>query len=247
MSNFELISFTNDAELASAVAAQWLDEIEAANRNGAAHHVALSSGRIAAKFFSTAAQFARERGTRFKSVHFFWGDERCVPPTDAESNFGMAGELLLTPLGVPEARIHRIRGEAPPAEAAAEAEAEICRVAPLNDDGQPVLDLILLGMGEDGHVASLFPGEPEKVAASKAVYRAVTAAKPPPLRITLGYAAIGAARQVWVLASGAGKETALSESVSAAGKTPLARVLRQRASTKIFTDLRLGKKFPALG
>ena len=72
---------------------------------------------------------------------------------------------------------------------------------------------------------------------SQAVYRSVTASKPPPRRITLGYAAIAAAREVWVLASGAGKEAALRESLSPDGTTPLARVLRGRERTCIFTDL----------
>jgi 6-phosphogluconolactonase len=72
---------------------------------------------------------------------------------------------------------------------------------------------------------------------SPAVYRAVTASKPPPRRITLGYAALAAAREVWVLASGAGKEAALRESLASGGRTPLARVLRERDGTRIFTDI----------
>jgi 6-phosphogluconolactonase len=143
-------------------------------------------------------------------------------------------------LGIVADRIHRIRGEASPEEAAQHAEAELCRIAPLNGDGQPVLDLIFLGMGEDGHVASLFPGEPETALSDKAVYRVVrNSPKPPPVRITLGYATIAAARQVWVLASGAGKETALRESLKPEGQTPLARVLRSCPQAKVFTDLRL--------
>jgi len=102
-----------------------------------------------------------------------------------------------------------------------------------------VLDLVLLGMGEDGHVASLFPGEAEDVMNSSAVYRAVTASKPPPRRISLGYGALVAAREVWMLASGSGKETALRESLSPTGATPLARLLRARGRTRIFTDIRL--------
>ena len=100
-----------------------------------------------------------------------------------------------------------------------------------------MLDLIILGMGEDGHVASLFPGAPQEVVVTKAVYVPVLASKPPPRRITLNFAALAAARQVWVLVSGAGKENALRESLAANGKTPLARVLQMRDKTLIFTDL----------
>ena len=121
--------------------------------------------------------------------------------------------------------------------AAAEAEAEICRIAQVNRSGQPMLDLIFLGMGEDGHVASLFPGVLEEAARSKSVYLPVVASKPPPQRITINFAALAAARQVWVLASGAGKESALRESLSTDGRTPLARVLATRAKTMIFADI----------
>jgi len=120
----------------------------------------------------------------------------------------------LAPLNIPGSQIHRVRGEDPPEAAAAKAEAELRQIAPLASNGQPVLDLIFLGMGEDGHVASLFPGEPEELMASNAVYRPVVAAKPPPHRITMGYPTIAAAGQVRVLAAGAGKEKALRDSLS---------------------------------
>jgi 6-phosphogluconolactonase len=170
------------------------------------------------------------------AVHFFWSDERCVPSDDPESNFCVAHDLLLNPLRIPGEQIHRVRGEEPPALAAAQAETELRRIAP-SKGGQPLLDLVFLGMGEDGHVASLFPGESEKTMASQAVYRPVVAVKPPPQRITMGYATIAAARQTWVLASGADKEVALRESLAPAGQTPLARVLRSRRQTKIFTNI----------
>jgi 6-phosphogluconolactonase len=101
----------------------------------------------------------------------------------------------------------------------------------------PILDLVLLGMGEDGHVASLFPGDTPRVDRPGTFYRAVLAPKPPPRRVTLTYAAIAAAERVWVLISGLGKEAVLRQSLARDGNTPLARVLGSRANTRIFTDL----------
>ena len=238
--NFELIQYATDSELANAVAEEWLKEIASVKRCASPHCVALSGGRIARRFFASAAEQLKGRQSSLSLLHFFWADERCVPPDDAESNFRVARDLLFTPLQIPDEQIHRIRGEESSDFTVAEAEAEICRVAPLDADGQPVLDLIFLGMGEDGHVASLFPGELESVMAKPAVYRAVTAAKPPPKRITMGYRAIAAARQVWVLASGPGKEEALQESLRPSGETPLARVLISRRVTRVFTDIEPG-------
>jgi len=238
MKHYELISFPSPEELAAAVARAWMQDLKNSGSREASYCTALSGGRIARHLFSASSGLAKAQGLSLDTVEFFWGDERCVPPEDPESNFFLARKLLLAPLGIAESRIHRIRGEEEPEFAASEAEAELCRIASLDEDGQPVLDLIFLGMGEDGHVASLFPGEPKEVRDSKAVYRPVTAPKPPPRRITLGYRAIAAAQEVWVLASGAGKEGALRESLAPGGKTPLAEALRRRKSTKFYTDIR---------
>jgi 6-phosphogluconolactonase len=237
MKNVELISFASADELARAVAGAWLDEIEAANRAGKSHCVALSGGRIARKFFSAVAEQARVRAVSFGRVHFFWADERCVPPDDPESNFYPAKELLFGPLKIGGTQIHRIHGEASPEAAARAAATEISKIAPLNETGQPVLDIIFLGMGEDGHVASLFPGEPDVLISDRAIYRAVNnSPKPPPNRVTLGYSAIAAAKHVWVLVSGPGKEAALRESLIPQSRTPLSRVTQFRTCTKIFSD-----------
>lgn len=237
MQNFELISFGNADELARAVATAWLAVVEAATSADKPHSVALSGGRIAKNFFPAIVEQGRAKAVLLNAVHFFWADERSVPPDDAESNFADARRLLFEPLKISEGQIYRIHGEEPPEIAAAKATAEICRVVPCNAERQPVLDLIFLGMGEDGHVASLFPGEAESLVTDKTVYRAVkNSPKPPPQRITLGYAAIAAARQVWVLASGAGKAAALRESLGLSGRTPLARVIQSRPNTRIFSD-----------
>ena len=234
MPNWELKHFANAAAVADQCAADCLVLLAPPS---ARKCIAISGGRIAKDFFTSVARVAQERGQSPAHVHFFWADERCVPPDHAESNYRSAAELLFTPLDLPPQNLHRIRGEVEPEGAAREAEAELRRFATTSAADQPVLDLVLLGMGEDGHIASLFPGESEEVMQTPAVYRAVTASKPPPRRITLGYAAIAAAREVWVLASGAGKEAALRESLSPDGTTPLARVLRGRERTCIFTDL----------
>ena len=247
MQQIELLSFADADELSQAVASAWLDEIEAANRAGKTHCVALSGGRIAQKFFASVVEQAgaRKMGdgdtpSLPSNVHFFWADERCVPPDDAESNFAIARKFLFTPLKIADAQIHRIRGEDSPEAAAKAASAEISKISPLNETGQPVLDLIFLGMGEDGHVASLFPDEPDVLISDRAIYRAVkNSPKPPPNRVTLGYAVIAVAKQVWVLVSGAGKEAALRESLISKGRTPLARVTQFKTHTKIFSDFLL--------
>ena len=237
MAAFDLISCPNDVVLAQTVAEEWLSKVEAANRLGTPHFVALSGGRIARRFYAAVAEFGMARKIDFARVHFFWGDERCVPPTDAASNFALANQLLLQPLKIASENIHRIRGELEPPRAATAAAEDLCRVVAANRDQAPRLDLIILGMGEDGHVASLFPGESEAVMSDPAIFRAVQATKPPPSRITIGYGVIAAAWHVWVLASGAGKALALHESLSASEKTPLSRVLKERPNTKVFTDI----------
>jgi 6-phosphogluconolactonase len=237
MGDFELIKFHNSDELARAAAREWLIDLQANRKPDQRYCVALAGGRIAGRFFSEVATLATKDPVPLFSIDYFWGDERCVPPADPESNFRLAQEQMLVPLNIPAQRIHRIHGEKSPETAAAEAETELCGLASSSVDGQPVIDLIFLGIGEEGHTASLFPGEPPDVVGSKRVYRAVTATKPPPQRITLGYRAIAAANKVWVLASGPGKEGAFRQSLSSEGQTPFARILKSRSHTRVFTDL----------
>jgi len=248
MKKIKLLSFAGPGELAQAAASAWLDEIESSRRDKP-YCVALSGGRIAQTFFTAIVKLVTackigDGGTPSLpgNVHFFWADERCVPPDDPESNFRVAQELLFVPLKIPDAQIHRIRGEAAPEIAANEASPELSKMAPLNENSLPVLDLIFLGMGEDGHVASLFPNDPNVSISDKKIYRAVKdAPKPPPNRVTLGYATIVAAKQTWVLVSGNGKEKALAGLTDANRFFPAARVAQFRTRTKIFSDLNAQK------
>ena len=102
----------------------------------------------------------------------------------------------------------------------------------------PVLDLILLGMGEDGHTASLMPNTSPSVANSREPYvHVANSPKPPPDRLTLTYPVLASAREVWVLVSGEGKEEAFRQSLRQDGRTPLARVLQSRRQTRVYSTL----------
>lgn len=237
MANYTLLHFSNADELVRAAATAWLDEIESAKRAGNLHTVALSGGRVAQKFFSAATEAARQRQITFDHVHFFWGDERCVPPDDQESNYRLAAELLLAPLGIPSRQIHRIRGEESPEIAAAAAENEFRSILCKNPTAQPVLDLVLLGVGEDGHIASLFPPAPANNLDTSVSFLVVkNSPKPPPTRISLSYKAIIDAKRRWVLASGVGKLDAVRDSLTGDCKKPLGYLIGA-CPVKIFTDL----------
>jgi len=239
MKNVELIYFPDAEALAAGVANAWLTKIESANRVKKNCCVALSGGRITQKFFASVVEQNKTRNISFERVHFFWADERCVPPTDPESNFKMANELLFTPLKISENQIHRIRGEELPEAAVKIAETELRQFATQNKNNFPVFDLIFLGMGEDGHIASLFPDQSEGTSPKEIFCSVNNSPKPPPIRISLSYEAIASAKEVWVLASGSGKERALHESLNSSGKTPLARVIKSRSCTRVFTDIQI--------
>lgn len=232
---FTLHRFGAATELVQSAGARWIAEL----RRTPTLSTSFLGGRVATAFFRELVRRVRETGTDVSQAQFFWGDERCVPPEHADSNYRTAAEEFLVPLGIAAERIHRVRGEMDPKEAASMAEEELRRVVGVGKDGTPALDIVILGMGEDGHVASLFPGAGEEVTRSEKLYLPVIGPKPPPRRVTLTHTALEAAREVWVLASGAGKERALCESLADGGVTPLARVIQSRLQTDIYTDIAL--------
>ena len=234
-SSFELRSFPNDQALSAAAARDWLTLLQ---KSSGPHTAALSGGRVAKTFFTAVADLAKASGATLANVHFFWADERCVEPTDPESNFRLAWENLLRPLGIASDKIHRLKGESLPSAAVAEASDDIRRVVPLDRAGVPVLEMIFLGLGEDGHIASLMPNASLAVQESREPYVHVSdSPKPPPDRLTMTYPVLAAAENVWALVTGAGKAEALRDSLRPDGMTPFARVLRSRPQTSIYTDL----------
>lgn len=159
----EVEMFRSTGALMQAAAEEFVRCALEATRASGRFVVALAGGSTPTRLYALLATDAYARRIDWARVHVFWGDERCVPPADPASNYRMARENLLDRVPVPERRVHRIRGADDPAEAAAAYEREL-RAAFATPDGPPQptpgsrFDLVLLGMGDDGHTASLFPG-----------------------------------------------------------------------------------------
>ncbi|MFZ0216694.1 MAG: 6-phosphogluconolactonase [Candidatus Dormiibacterota bacterium] len=162
-------------------------------------------------------------GPVWGKVTIFFGDERCVPPDDPESNYAMAREELLS--RVDPASVHRIPGELGAEEAAARYDAVLRGAGPL--------DLVLLGMGQDGHTASLFPGAPELGLTGAKAIAVHNAPKPPPDRISLSLEALREARRVVFIVTGSDKADAVvkaSRGEVPSGMVPGAEYLLDRAA-----------------
>lgn len=153
---------------------------------------------------ATYALLAQRDDVPWDKVSIYFGDERCVPPDHPESNYRMAAEALLSHAPIPAAQIHRMEGEDPDRDAAADRYA-----ARLPER----LDLVILGVGEDAHTASLFPGDPALREATRRVVP-VLGPKPPPWRLTLTPTTLQQARHLVVLAAGAGKREAISAALN---------------------------------
>lgn len=180
---------------------------------------------------------AVEPDIAWADVQIFWGDERAVPPDDALSNYRMARESLLSRVPVPAAQVHRIRGEDPPEETAAAYDALLRRLF----RGLPQFDLVLLGMGEDGHVASLFPGHPALHETRKLVVPVIGEHIDPP-RITLTLPALNGAERVMLLVSGARKTEALRLALSGGPASLPVQWVRPRGSLLWLLDAAAGSR-----
>ncbi len=143
-----------------------------------------------------------------KEVQFFWGDERCVAPDDVASNFGMANRTMLEKLGLQPDQIHRMRGEDAPEQAALAYEAELRRCFSIAEGEWPRFDLVLLGLGVNAHIASLFPGHPA-LHESERLALAVTVDAEQPHRVTLTAPVINHAARVMFMVTGEEKAAAV--------------------------------------
>ncbi len=209
-----------------------------------AHHVAarlqqadtfslvLAGGQTPAALYRELAEAPYDRSIPWSRVHFFWGDERMVEPHHEWSNYHMAQASLLYRLPLRPEQVHRIRGEADDVAAAAAAyEAELQASFPAAGAAPPVFDLVLLGMGADGHVASLFPGSAALGATCGRVAAVPAPALPPHVpRVSLTLPVFNAARAVFFLAALPGKEAVIRDLQGGHGAAyPAAQVQPGRA------------------
>lgn len=224
----ELRIHPDSSALADAVAGEFARAaLEAVTARGK-FSVALAGGGTPKLAYSRIAQ-AQESATRllpWERIHIFFGDERCVPPNHPDSNFRMAREALLSRVPIPLANVHPLRGGEPPDEAAAAAEIDLRAFFELHAGEPPRLDLVLLGLGSDGHTASLFPD----TAALRETTRLLCANWVPKLdahRLTMTYPALNSAGEVLFIAAGVEKAQVLREIVQpllGAPEHPAARV-----------------------
>jgi 6-phosphogluconolactonase len=210
--------------------------------------LALSGGSVGPTFFPTLATLQVD----WTRMEFFWVDERAVPPDHADSNYAVASRLLLAPARVPAERIHRMPGELPDLDQAARrASDELKSIA----GDPPHLDLVILGVGPDGHVASIFPGssanlpadlsaearsakaEARSAKADRPVIPIYDSPKPPARRLTLAMSVLATAGLVIVAALGESKADVMRAALHGIdATTPVAELLRHAPSSLVLLD-----------
>lgn len=215
-----------DGEAVAERAAQLIDELlDATLAARGRAHLALAGGT------TPAGAYARLRRRTWDGVELWFGDERCVGPDDPASNYRMVGETLLTHAG--DVIVHRIEGELGAERAAVAYDALLVERVPSDGMSSPVLDIVLLGIGEDGHTASLFPHNAALQAAGALCVAVHDAPKPPPDRVSLSLDVLRAARSTILLATGAAKAQALARALGSPDPAVPSSLLQRERLTVI--------------
>ena len=230
----EVIISETPKKLAKSVAKAFIRMVQQSGQQR--FDIALSGGSTPKKLFRRIAEKYRD-AIDWNRIHFWWGDERCVPPDSIESNYLMAYETLLSQLPVNPDHIHRIRGEEDPETEAERYSQEIIRHVNSREDW-PVFDLVILGLGEDGHTASIFPGQMELLT-SNSVCAVATHPDSKQKRITLTGKVINNANEIFFLATGRNKARRISEIMNndaSAGNYPAYHIIPEHGNLVWFID-----------
>ena len=205
----------DDADLlVGDIASALLDRLEAAQARGEVPQVGLTGGSIAEALHRELARRAADSSLDWSRVVFWWGDERFVPADSPDRNARQAREALLDHVAVDPANVH----EVPASDAVATAEdAAAAYSADLREHGAGAFEVLMLGIGPDGHCASLFPGHPVLGARDAVAVAVHDSPKPPPDRVTLTFETLERSRAVWFVASGEGKAGAVARALAEDG------------------------------
>ncbi|MGA4508580.1 6-phosphogluconolactonase [Propionibacteriaceae bacterium G1746] len=232
-----VLRYANADELAEAVAMQLLDRLVTQQASGAVH-LCLTGGRIANRMYETLATLAANSELDSSRLHVWWGDERFVALTDPDRNASQSIGILARTITLNPGQTHAMPakdGSADPDEAAFSYAREL---------GDTVFDVCLLGMGEDGHVASLFPDHPSFTQPTSASVIGVTdSPKPPPERMSLTMSAINRSKAVWVLVSGEPKAESAARAIQGDPALPASAVQGQQ-ETLFFLDQAAAGQLP---
>lgn len=233
------------AELSEAVAGRLVSRIGDLHHTQDAVSLALTGGGAGTAVLRAVAQSPDHTRVDWSRVDLWWGDERFLPPGDPERNETQAREALIDRVPIPAERVHPMGADAAPfaddPEAAAAAYASELEAGLQSTNG--VLDIVLLGVGPDGHVASLFP-EHSALHDTGAVIAVHDAPKPPPTRISLAMATIRSADEVWLVVAGTDKARAVATALAGTGAAPAAAAQGTQA-TRWFLDEAAASGLPA--
>ena len=210
----EIMIFASREALSAALSAHVAGIAEQSTREREAFFIALSGGSLLELVCAGLVSPPLRNDVDWARWHVFWADERCVPHASPESNYGAADHLLFRQVGIPRHQIHPTDDTLGPAQAAKAYEFVLARVFSLWPGRVPRFDLVLLGIGEDGHTASLFTGHPLLSETRRWVAPVYDAPKPPPERVTLTLPVINNARHVVFVALGESKAPAVVAAVS---------------------------------
>ena len=200
-----MVSVFDDADALAAAAADAV--LDAAADAGAGFRLGLSGGETPRRLYGLLAREPRRTALLASRPVILFADERAVPPDDAASNYRLVRQTLLDPCGIAEADVHRMRGEAADLEQAAlDYESAVA---------EPI-DLLILGIGPDGHTASIFPGSAAARERQRRVVAVENSPKPPPRRLTITPRVIREAKRILVLATGTDKAEAVAKALDAA-------------------------------
>ncbi len=251
MSTPTVIVHRDPGELAAAVAARLITRLVDIQSSRGVASLVLTGGSIARSTLEAVAGASARGAVDWSNLDVWWGDERFLPSGDPERNETLAREALLDKVPVDPARVHPMPPSdgpdgADPDAAAARYADELRRAARPEDHGPaPSFDICLLGVGPDGHIASLFPERPG-VYDDRPVFAVRNSPKPPPTRITLGFEVIQGSREVWAVVAGEDKAKAVALALSGAGPTQVpAAAAHGRDRTLWLLDKAAAGRLPA--